>query len=793
MDLETLFAEAAALDGAERNSFLDTHAPAGELRREVEDLLATYDDEPFFLDEPAIELRAYTGDFPEDVVTGDLSGRHVGGYRLVRLLGRGGMGEVYLAERDGTDFKQHVALKLIKRGMDTADVLRRFRTERQILATLDHPNIARVYDAGVTQEDTGLPGGLPYFVMPYIQGQPIDVYCNERKLSVLQRLRLFEKVCGAVHYAHQNLIVHRDLKPSNIVVDASGEPFLLDFGIAKMLNPAPQFDTVAETRTHARLMTPDFASPEQVRGSAVTTASDVYALGLLLYLLLTGRRAYHLAGHSPAEIERIVTETDPVRPSVAAVSPGSDDVPDVSTRATQRNTSPERLRKALHGDLDTILRMATRKEPHRRYASAQALADDLRKVRLQLPVSARSDTFTYRAGKFVRRHTVGVALGGLFALLITGFGVVSALQAKTIAAERDRAQEVSSFLVELFKNSDPRQSAQAPNSARYFLDIGAMRLENELAAQHALRAELQEVMSHAYTSLGHFEDAEAMARESLAASLTADSADFAGRSDALMALGHSLFYKALFDEAEEVYREALRLRQQTYGQRHASVAEALNHLAKPISARADYATASALLEQALALRTALLGASHLAVAESQNDLGQVLFFSGDAEKALPLLSASLTTRRDKLGDNHPDVAESLDDLAAVLSQLGQYDRAEPLYAEALDVRQSLFGESHLEVAESLYNLALLNQAQGDLTPADSLMRAALEMDIELLGNAHPYVGNCFYHLGAIARDAGRLNVAQMRYRDALKIYRGSLPETHPFIANALVGLSDALL
>lgn len=404
--IEDLFHSAVELPDEEREAFLQRRcADDPALRAEVERLLAAHVRSTDFISSPAIAgVREWASD--ESLV-----GQLVGPYRLVREIGRGGMGAVYLAERADGQYQQRVALKVIKRGMDTEQVLARFRAERQILASLDHPNIARLLDGGSTER------GVPFFAMEYIEGEPIDAWAERRALSVEDRLRLFIQVCGAVAYAHQHLVVHRDIKPLNILVTPDGVPKLLDFGIAKVLH---QDDDVTSTVTGMRLLTPEYASPEQVEGRHATTVSDVYALGVVLYELLTGRSPYRLRSRSPLDVVEAVRTTDPERPSAVG--------------------GTEKLRRRLRGDLDTILLTALRKEPARRYQSVEQFAGDLRRHLEGLPVRARPDTFGYRAGKFVRRNKVPVAAGVLVALAMLGGTAATAYQAREARAAQERAE-----------------------------------------------------------------------------------------------------------------------------------------------------------------------------------------------------------------------------------------------------------------------------------------------------------------------------------------------------------------
>jgi serine/threonine protein kinase len=405
----------AALDRSvdEREAFLD-EACGGDLslRQQGERLINIHQQAGDFIEDRAATTQdsLLTNEFVT-LAPDPMIGRQVGAYRLVREIGRGGMGAVYLAVRADDQYQKRVALKLVKRGMGTKDILRRFRHERQILAGLNHPYIAQLLDGGTTED------GLPYFVMEYVEGQPITNYCDTHKLTIAERLKLFRQVCAAAQYAHQNLVVHRDLKPSNILITADGAPKLLDFGIAKLLNPELSAQAIDPTVTALRLMTPEYASPEQVRGEPVTTASDVYSLGIVLYELLTGHRPYRLKSRMPHDILRTVCEEEPERPSTVidrveagASAEGATHIPlapEIVSRT--REGQPDKLRRRLQGDLDNIVLMAMRKEPQRRYATVNQLSEDIRRHLEGLPVVARKVTFGYRLQKFIARHKTSAA------------------------------------------------------------------------------------------------------------------------------------------------------------------------------------------------------------------------------------------------------------------------------------------------------------------------------------------------------------------------------------------------
>lgn len=476
---------ALALPPSDRPRYL--HEACGEradLRAEVDSLLAAHDDSGDFLDPASLTL-------PEE----SLIGETLGAYRITGRIGDGGMGTVYRAERGDEVYERQVAVKVLKRGMDTSQIVRRFHAERAILARLDHPNVARILDGGTT------PSGLPYFVMELVEGEPLDEYCNRHKYSTVERVKIFRKVCDAVEYAHQNLIVHRDLKPSNILVGANGEPKLLDFGIAKLLDDhAPQ-----QTMTLVRMMTPEYASPEQVRGEPITTASDAYSLGVILYELLTGHRPYKLATRAPAEAALVVCEVEPERPSSVVRRPG--DTATAQELAEPREGRPDRLRRKLAGDLDNIILMALRKDPRRRYASAGALSEDLWRYLYGAPVKARGDSFRYRAEKFVQRNRVMVAAAALAALGLIGGTVAAVREARVARAERARAERrfndvrklANSFLFEMH---DAVAKLPGSTETRALIVRKALEYFDSLASEATGDTSLQRELAAAYRRVG---------------------------------------------------------------------------------------------------------------------------------------------------------------------------------------------------------------------------------------------------------------------------------------------------
>ncbi|MET0988668.1 MAG: serine/threonine-protein kinase, partial [Steroidobacteraceae bacterium] len=490
-----------------------------------------------------------------------------GPYRVLRSLGQGGMGEVFLAERADDQYRQQVAIKLVRRGLLSKAVQSRLRLERQILASLDHPNIARLLDGGTTAE------GMPYIVMEYVDGEPIDSYCDRLCLPVAERLKLFMTVCAAVHRAHQNLVVHRDLKPSNILVTKTGEPKLLDFGIAKLLDEREGMHTIAVTQIDVRVMTPDHASPEQILGLPITTASDIYVLGVLLYELLTGCKPFALQGNRLAELEHAICETEPTPPSIGIASMMRLRPAEADVLAKQRGVSPAKLRRELAGDLDNIVLMAMRKEPERRYSSAERLAADVNRYLQQLPVQARPTAWTYRASKFVRRNTLVVGLSSLFLTALIVFAVNTYVQGQRVKHERDvanaarehaqleqkRAEAVSSFLIDSFKVSDPAHARGKEITAREILDNGAARIEQGLSTQPALQATLLDTIGNVYLNLG------------------------------------------LPTAAQPLIERGLHVRQSLYGPENPEVAQSLGSLNRAFEAQGEFEKAEALARRSLAM------------------------------------------------------------------------------------------------------------------------------------------------------------------------------------------------
>ena len=451
-----------------------------ELRHEVESLLRSHEQSDEFLETPAAQLSQIVS---QEDISEYPHGYRLGPYQFEHRIGRGGMGAVWLANRFDKEYKRQVAIKMVKRGMNSQEILRRFRTERQVLASLNHPNIARLIDGGST------PDGLPYLVMEYVEGTPIDQYCDHWKCTISERLQLFRDVCSAVHYAHQNLVVHRDIKTGNILVTPDGIPKLLDFGIAKLLGPEGSTLDLAQTRPEMRPMTLDYASPEQVRGEPITTATDVYSLGVLLYRLLTSKMPYGPNLRSQAAMQNAICEKEPIRPSAQILSDESTAVPDATQKleavSETRDKARKRLRKKLSGDLDNIILMALRKEPHRRYLSVGQFSEDIRRYLEGHPVMARLDTPGYRIAKFVRRHPESIGAAVLVGASLLTVAAISERSARLAVSARQTAeralQQTRHELIAAYTRAHDAKAAYATAQLEFHTTPGAPEARMDLA------------------------------------------------------------------------------------------------------------------------------------------------------------------------------------------------------------------------------------------------------------------------------------------------------------------------
>lgn len=752
--VKQLFGDALEQPLRSRGAWLENAAGDPELAAEVGALLAAYDQADDRLEQGA---GAVAPSVWQDLQTA-VAGLRIGPYLILSELGRGGMGAVYLAARHEEGFAQQVALKLIKRGMDTDGIVRRFLHERRILAGLAHSNIARLYDGGSTAD------GRPYFVMEYVAGEPITRFAAARSLSVEARLGLFLKVCSAVQYAHQRLIVHRDLKPANILVGTDGEPKLLDFGIAKLLDPAGFSGLPELTEVHQRPMTPDYASPEQLDGGAVTTATDVYGLGVLLYELLVGM--------SPAAAERRLGPGWAERP------------PSQAARALDGGGEGKRLSRRLRGDLDRIAATAREHASTSRYGTAAALAEDIERHLTHRPVAARRPTLAYRLGRAVRRHKLASA----FALFLVLFGATAAWQAYEINQQRQRAEALSEFLKGLFRGADPEKTRGDTLTVRELLDQGARRLLDRPSGVPEWRADFLGTVGEVYANLGLYGDAEKHLRSALALR-SHQSGRAAERETAalLTLLGHVAWQRGDGKKARQLYEQAIATKRRLFGPRALPLAEDLNGLGLVTADAGDLPGAAGWFAQATDIARQAGSKGREALADGLNNQGWLARRQGDLAVAQARFEESLRLSREVLGEGHPETVRVRSNLASVLFRRGDLEGAEKAYREILAVRRHLLGPDHQDIARTLNSLGTVEEKRGQLAGAQASFREALAMCRRLDPPQERMAAASLDGLGAIARRQGDLAASEAAYTESCALFGRHLGDDPQGFANALQG------
>ncbi|MCB9513955.1 MAG: serine/threonine protein kinase [Candidatus Latescibacteria bacterium] len=680
-------------------------------------------------------------------------------YRLLRRLGRGGMGNVYLAERTDGDFGGPVALKLLALDVDTPELRARFLQERAILGRLEHPGIARLLDGGLSED------GRPYFALEYIEGQPITDDADARRLTLRERLRLFEKVCEAVGYAQQHLVVHRDLKPSNILVTPEGQVKLLDFGIAKLLAEAE--DGEARTRTGVALMTPEYAAPEQLRGEPVTTATDVYALGLVLYELLAGRRAVDsaLRGLIVRGGER------EARPLAQALSRASRE--EEMATAAARRSSPAALRRQLRGEPATLVDTALRPEPERRYASAEAMLEDLRRLREGRPLLARPASAGYRLRKYLRRHRVAMGASAAVVIALALGLAATAWQGRVARQEAARAEAVRQFVTSLFTDANPDETGAV--EVKDLLARGVTRVDGELAGQPALQAELLGIIGRAYVALGEYP----AALPPLARSLALEHAVGGDVRQAEIALGGAEVEAMHLERADSLLRTALARFDPETERLDPERILALSNRAVLEQRSGHYDEAERLDREVLALDEERYGPEHPEVAADLNNLGTLYIDQGRWDEAVDVHRRALDLRERLLPPGNTVTPASLHNLAYALSKLGRSEEADSLYREAIARRQAIYPDGHPLLAGSLRELGALRMSAGDLAAADSLFSAALDMQERLLGEAHSGTAMTVNQRGVVAYFRGHHEAARADFVRAFATLAKVLPPGHP--------------
>jgi len=779
--IKPIFAEAAERPSAERPDFIKSRCDGDEsLVAEIESLLGAYDQAGSFIEDLPEQTAATESDCDID----RMIGRKIGAYELVRELGRGGMGSVYLASRADDEFRKFVAVKLINSNLDNESINRRFRNERQILASLEHPNIARLLDGGTTEE------GSPYFVMEYIEGKPIRDYCDDRRLNTDQRLRLFRDVCSAVHYSHQNLVVHRDLKPGNILVTENGTAKLLDFGIAKVIGSSTDFVEASLTTSH--VMTPEYASPEQVRGEIVTTSSDTYSLGVILYEMLSGHRPYRVLGLSTLEILRAICEQEPERPSTAVgraeTTNGLTDIKSTTPEeiSKARDSQPDRLRRKLSGDLDNIVLKAMRKEPQRRYGSVEQFSEDIRRHLEGLPVLARKDTFLYRAGKFARRNKLGVCAAAVIVLLLIA-GVAGVLRQTVIARQqRARAEKRFNEVRELahsfmFRFHDAIKNLAGATEARQLVVSESLSYLNSLAEEASDDPGLQRELADAYAKLADIQGLPG-------------ASNLGDRAGALSSFKKAIAIREFLVGAASATVDDRRQLADLYG-RCSTVAEGpdkLEYARKGLQNLNLVLSADPTSEK---VRVSM-GVSHYFI-------GQQLAATGDLSGAVENFRTMESIDRELLEADpankayQHDLALACKKIGGVLITTGDLSAATESYKKALEIERALIAldannaSMRLDISYTLSDLALILRKTRDY--AGALKAASESLSIrEELSAADPKDERARFALAAIYHRIGNLHLETEEFEDALQDFTRCLEVRQVLAASSSAKASDKL-
>jgi serine/threonine protein kinase/tetratricopeptide (TPR) repeat protein len=800
--LGELFERAIELSPDARERFIEDCTEDPAVRSELRSLVGAFDRTPNLLERLAGEvmpavLEAVEEDFVKADETSPSSAGmsrpdRIGKYRILEAIGEGGMGIVYLAEQE-VPLRRRVAIKVIKVGMDTRQVIARFEAERQALAVMDHPVIATVFDGGATDD------GRPYFAMEYVKGEPITKYCDRQRLTTHERLELFIQVCEGVQHAHQKGIIHRDLKPSNVLVTVQDDrpvPKIIDFGVAKA-TAQPLTEHSLFTELGMIIGTLDYMSPEQAEmgGLDIDTRTDVYALGVILYELLTGALPFDRDARRKAsldDVRRTIREKEPPRPSARVKERGAA----AAEAAERRRTEPARLASRLCGDLDFITLRALEKDRTRRYQTANALAMDVRRYLRNEPVSARAPGTLYRMQRFIRRHRVGAAAAAalLVALVLgvagTTLGLMRARRAEVQAREEAAiASRVSEFLVKLFEVSDPGEARGNSITAREILDRGAEQIRRDLGDQPQVQARLIYTMGKVHDSLGLYNAGAALLEEALKkreALLGPEQPDVAEACDRL---GDVYRKQGRYAEAEPLLRRAVAIRERRFPANSPLIADSLTSLGNLYQSMGRFDEAQPVLERALAIRERNAG-DDAGLARTLQSVAVLMGRRGKIAEAEPHLRRTLDIQERTMGRDHPDVGKTYTNLANVYMLQNRFAEAEPLYARALEIRRRTLGPRHASVAETLHNMGSLYLEDDRPEAAEPVFREALSIYQQAYGATHRNVALALANLGKILVRQHRYNDAEACYRQALAILEKTLAVDDPYVADTLQDLGE---
>lgn len=801
--IKALFESALELAPAERADFLSRECDDDSIRREVTKLLSNHEEAGDFLSTPAMNPQVVIPrEIPNTVArdgvifntldsetssTGMRLEQALGNYRVITRLGEGGMGQVWLAEQTAP-LQRQVALKLIRVGIYDDSVLQRFESERQSLASMNHPSIAKVFDAGTT------PDGQPYFAMEYVAGLPITDYCDKKKLTIKERLELFVQVCEGVQHAHQKAIMHRDLKPANILVvevDGKPTPRIIDFGLAKAVTGAARQDDLL-TQVGAFVGTPGYMSPEQMSpGEDIDTRTDVYSLGTVLYELLTGFLPTDTKpGQTLADRIKELKESDPPAPSTKVHLKHVTS----TSKAEERGTDPKQLCSLLRGDLDWITMKALERDRSRRYGTPSELAIDIGHYLRHEPVTARPASVAYQVAKYVRRHRLGVAAVAVLAVLLASFAVMQALQLRRITRERDRASRITDFMVGMFKVSDPNEARGNKVTAREILDKASNEIEKGLAKDVEVQTQLMQVMAQTYVNLGLFIRAQGLAERALASRRQALGPNHPKTLESMTQLGWILDREGRELEAEKLIRETLEVQRRVLGPEDPLTLETTDDLAIVLEKEGHYTDEEKIERDLIAIRTKKLGPEHPQTLRSMLNLGNALHGESRFAESEKQYRDLIQIDKRIFGEGHPWLLAAMHNLANLIQEQGRYDEAEKLYRETLEIEQRVLGPEHPDTISTMTNLAnTLVFGPGKSTEAEALYRKALEIGQRTLGPEHSYTLAAEEGLANLLSTQGHYAEAEKLHREILAIRLRVLGPDHTDTLLSGYNVGDVLL
>lgn len=737
----------------------------------------------------------------------------IGSYKIIRCLAAGGMGNVFLAERNDGQFSRKVAIKILKRELSAKYHIDRFIAEREILSGLEHPNIARLYDGGVTDD------GRPYLLMEYVDGLPIHQYFSQNSCNFSVKLDLFAQICKAVKYAHTNLIIHRDLKPDNIFVNNSGNIKILDFGIAKIVDQDLTESSVTQTREGTRMLSLQYASPEQITLDKVTTAADVYALGLILYEILTGNQPYQLIGKKINKAEHIIRFHQPETPSQAVANPAES--------------------RRLKGDLDAIILKSLRKEPEERYESAGQMLEDIERYQQKIPVFARKGTFRYRAAKYIKRNQGVLSLAAIFliaAISFTAYHFQKLTEERNIAKiETEKARAVTGFLTGIFENASPYNQPNSEITALEILDHGTEYIQNEIQDQPEIKSSMLSTVGGIYQVLGSYDKAENLLNEALelekgnksmehgddyglavvhnnlgnlktsqgdyqtaiehlkVAAVTFDKLNLQDyRAGSLSTWGWNEYLIANYPRADSLIQIALSIYQTQNGIDSPKTANTLQNLAWVKHDMGNHHEADSIFADILDKRRNHYKGDHPEIATTMHSLGWLKYQIGEYEEGISLYEEAITMRRRLFNnESHPDIAWSVNNMGIIKQAQGKYDEAEELFREALQMRRKILPKNHQHISQSLGNLGSIYFYREDYDQSITIFREVVEIQRNLLGNDHPNLAMYLNNLATVLSMSNHSRQAIPYYLEALKIQENHFDKTHPTTVQMRSNLADA--